>query len=89
LSVEAVLFSSDPEGFKDGPVLTSLTQLLEKMLSEDETLKEIERELTEKLAKRESQTTSEAVKRQIVKLLQEAGLKVRPSSPARARTSSR
>ena len=75
------LFSSDREGLKDGPVLTSLYKMLEKMLSEDETLHEIERELTEKLAKRESQTTSEAVKRQIVKLLQEAGLKMQTEGP--------
>jgi hypothetical protein len=79
--VRRQLFSSDREGFKDGPVLASLVQMLEKMLSEDETLKEVERELTEKLAKRESQTTSEAVKRQIVKLLQEAGLKVQTEGP--------
>lgn len=75
------LFSSDREGFKDGPVLTSLVQLLEKMLGEDETLYEIERELTEKLAKREAQSTSEDVKRQIVKLLQEAGLQLRTEGP--------
>ncbi|WP_422930856.1 hypothetical protein [Singulisphaera sp. PoT] len=75
------LFSSDREGLKDGQVLTSLVQMLEKMLGEDETLHEIERELTEKLARRESQTTSEAVKRQIVQLLQEAGLKVQSEGP--------
>lgn len=75
------LFSTDREGFKDGPVLSSLEQMLEKMLSEDETLYEIERELTEKLAKRESQSTSEDVKRQIVKLLQEAGLQLKTEGP--------
>jgi hypothetical protein len=75
------LFSSDREGFKDGPVLSSLEQMLEKMLGEDETLYEIERELTEKLAKREAQSTSEDVKRQIVKLLQEAGLQLRTEGP--------
>lgn len=75
------LFSTDREGFKDGPVLSSLIQMLEKMLSEDETLYEIERELTEKLAKREAQSTSEAVKRQIVTLLQEAGLQLISEGP--------
>jgi hypothetical protein len=79
--VRRELFSTNREGFKDGAVLTSLVELLEKMLSEDETLKEIERELTEKLAKRESQATREDVKRQIVKLLQEAGLNVEVEGP--------
>jgi hypothetical protein len=79
--VRRELFATNREGFKDGPVLTSLVRHLEKMLSEDEALKEIERELTEKLAKREAQSTSEDVKRQIVKLLQEAGLKVEAEGP--------
>lgn len=79
--VRRELFSTNREGFKDGPVLSSLVSMLEKMLGEDETLHEIERELTEKLAKRESQTTSDDVKHQIVKLLQEAGLKIQTDGP--------
>ncbi len=79
--VRRELFATNREGFKDGAVLTSLINMLEKMLSEDDTLKEIERELTEKLAKRESQATSEDVKRQVVKLLQEAGLKLQSEGP--------
>jgi hypothetical protein len=83
--VRRQLFSTNREGFKDGPVLNSLMQMLEKMLREDETLYEIERELTENLAKRETQSTSEDVKRQIVKLLQEAGLTVQTEGPTNVR----
>jgi hypothetical protein len=79
--VRRELFATNREGFKDGPVLTSLVRHLEKMFSEDEALKEIERELTERLAKRESQATSDDVKRQIVRLLEEAGLKAEAEGP--------
>lgn len=79
--VRRELFSTNREGFKDGAVLSSLMQMLEKMLGEDEILREIERELTEKLAKREAQSTSADVKRQIVRLLQEAGLRVQAEGP--------
>ena len=79
--VRRELFSSTREGFKDGTILTGLTQLLEKMLKEDSTLYEIERELTERLAKREAQSTSEDVKRQVVKLLQEWGLQIQDEGP--------
>ncbi len=41
----------------------------------------IERELTEKLAKREIETTSEEVKRQVTRLLVEAGLQLREEGP--------
>lgn len=79
--VRRELFSTNREGFKDGPVLANLTQLLTKMLEEDDTLYEIERELTEKLAKRELQTASEEVKRQVAQLLREAGLEVKEEGP--------
>jgi hypothetical protein len=79
--VRRTLFATNREGFKEGPVLTSLVSLLEKMLGEDETLQEIERELTEKLAKRESQATRDDVKRQVVKLLAEAGLRLQTEGP--------
>jgi hypothetical protein len=75
--VRRELFSTNREGFKDGTVLTSLTQHLEKMIEEDQTLYDIERELTEAVARRESQTTSEEVKRQVQRLLLDAGLQVR------------
>jgi len=80
--VRRELFSTNREGFKEGPILTDLTRVLEKMLQEDEMLHAIERELTEKLAKRESQSTSDEVKRQVTKLLLEAGLQVRDEGPS-------
>jgi hypothetical protein len=80
--VRRELFSTNREGFKEGPILTDLTRVLEKMLQEDEMLLAIERELTEKLAKREAQSTSDEVKRQVTKLLLEAGLQVREEGPS-------
>jgi hypothetical protein len=80
--VRRELLSTNREGFKDGPVLTSLSTLLQRMLEEDQTLYEIERELTEKFAKREAQTTREEVKRQVARLLQEAGLQVKQEGPS-------
>ncbi|MCS6896459.1 MAG: hypothetical protein NZM29_00670, partial [Nitrospira sp.] len=80
--VRRELFSTNREGFKDGPVLTSLIALLKKMLEEDQTLYEIERELTEKFARREAQTTRDEVKRQVARLLQEAGLQVKQEGPS-------
>lgn len=80
-TIRRKLFSTDREQFKDGPVLDSLVQMLEKMLGEDDVLHQIERELTEKLAKREVQSTSETVKRQIVNLLREAGLELKKEGP--------
>ncbi len=80
--VRRQLFSTNREGFKDGPVLTSLTQHLEKMIEEDEVLAEIERELTDKLAQRESKSTNEEVRRQVQRLLLEAGLQVRQEGPS-------
>ncbi len=62
--------------FLAGPV-----QTLQKMLKEDQARFEIERELTERMAKRETQATREEVKRQVVKLLQEAGLEVQQEGP--------
>lgn len=74
--VRRELFSTNREGFKDGNVLTELSQVLRKMLEEDKELGNIERELTEKLAKREAQATSEQVKQQVTRLLLEAGFRV-------------
>jgi hypothetical protein len=80
--VRRQLFSTTREGFKEEAVLFSLEDHLRKMLKEDERLFEIERELTEKIAKREATETREAVKRQVAKLLQEAGLQVRQEGPS-------
>ena len=52
-------------------------QVLEKMLREDEKLFAIEKELTEKLTSREAETTNEEVRKQITKLLLDAGFTAR------------
>jgi hypothetical protein len=79
--VRRELFSTNREGFKEGPILDDLTRILKKMLEEDENLYEIERELTEKLAKREMEATSQEVKRQVTRLLMDAGLQLREEGP--------
>ena len=75
--VRRELFSTNRESFKEGPILDGLLRVLRQMLEEDQSLSTIERELTEKLAKRESDATSEEVKKQVTRLLLEAGF--RPS----------
>lgn len=78
------LFSTNREGFKEGTVLTELTQVLKRMLEEDKELSNIERELTEKIVKREAQATSEQVKQQVTRLLIEAGFQVSAEGPSLA-----
>src|SRR5262249_12006294 len=78
------LFSTNREGFVDGPVLAGLADHLTKMIEEDGVLYEIERELTEKHAQRESKTTREDVKRQVQRLLLEAGLQMTQEGPSRS-----
>src|SRR5260370_532185 len=80
--VRRELFSTNREGFKEGPILQDLTRVLRRMLEEDETLQTIERELTERLAKREIEATNHEVKRQVTRLLIEAGLQVSQEGPA-------
>jgi len=70
------LFATTREGFKEGRVLESLLKVLEQMLAEDKVLLEIEAELTSKLATREAQGTKDEVRRQVTKLLLEAGFRV-------------
>jgi hypothetical protein len=79
--VRRELFSTSREGFKDGPILDDLMRVLKKMLEEDENLYAIERELTERMAKREIEATSQEVRRQLTKLLMDAGLQVREEGP--------
>ncbi|MEO8024365.1 hypothetical protein, partial [Polaromonas sp.] len=62
----------------DGRTLTNLRRMLE----EDEALANIERELTERLAKRETASTKEEVRQQVTKLLKEVGLEVTDSAKA-------
>lgn len=67
------LFATNREGFKEGDVLRELTRVLHDMLKEDEELFRIEKELTDRLTKRESESASKEVREQISKLLLEAG----------------
>ncbi len=80
--VRRELFSTSREGFKDGPVLTSLMGMLEKMIEEDKTLGDVERELTERVAREESETTSEEVKKRVQRLLLAAGLQLKQEGTA-------
>jgi hypothetical protein len=80
--VRSELFATSREGMKDGPVLEGLIQVLRKMLAEDEPLAKIEQELTEKLSQRETHTTDEEVKREVSKLLREAGYRVKDPGPS-------
>lgn len=81
-SIRRQLFSTNREGFKDGPVLTSLLQVLKQMLEEDQNLLAIEKELTERIVQRESQSTNDEVKRQVTKLLIDAGFQLKKEGPA-------
>lgn len=74
--VRRELFSTNREGFKDGPVLDSILAGLRDMLEEDGDLDAIETELTERMTKRETEQTNSVVREQITKLLMESGFKV-------------
>lgn len=75
--VRRELFATTREGFREGPALSGLLQILKKMLEEDKTLQEVEHELTDRFARHESKTTNEEVKRQVTRLLLEAGYRPR------------
>lgn len=76
-TVRRELFSTSREGFKDGPVLESILALIKDILAEDEELKNIERDLTDRITKRESESAKAEVKQEVSKLLREAGFSVR------------
>jgi hypothetical protein len=76
------LFSTNREGFKEGPVLTTLQEGLQVMLKEDSRLAELERELVDDIATQSNQSASDEVKRQVVSLLLEAGFKPQEVGPA-------
>lgn len=76
------LFSTNREGFKDGDVLARLEEILRNMLDEDQELKKIEQELTDRLTKRETEETNKEVQNQITKLLKDAGFQVKAEGQA-------
>jgi hypothetical protein len=75
------LFSTNREGFKDGPVLDEITRVLKKLLEEDEELYILEEEIASLLAKSASDTTNDEVKRQVTQLLLDAGIQVKAEGP--------
>ena len=77
--VRRELFSSSREGFKDGDVLSWLVGTLKTMLGEDEQLRAIERELTERISNQSAQETSEEVRKHVTRLLIESGFKLKES----------
>jgi hypothetical protein len=74
--VRRELFATNREGFKEGPVLDSVLSLVKKILEEDDVLADIERELTERIAKREAEATKGEVKKEVSRLLKESGFSV-------------
>jgi hypothetical protein len=71
------LFSTSREGFKDGPVLEGLLAMLRRILQDDEKLAEIERELTARITQKEADSAKSEVKKEVVRLLREAGFAVK------------
>jgi hypothetical protein len=71
------LFSTNREGFKEGDVLSELERILTHMFEEDEELKKIEQELTDRLTKRDTDETNKEVNNQITRLLREAGFQIK------------
>ena len=80
--VRRELFSTSREGFKEGPLLDGLISSIRRILEDDEQLAEIEKELTDKLAKREAASTREEVRQQVTRLLREAGFQVSETASA-------
>ncbi|MEO8650512.1 MAG: hypothetical protein ABI539_15220, partial [Acidobacteriota bacterium] len=71
--VRRELFTTTREGFKEGPQLDNLMTTLAGMLKDDGRLKEIEQGLADRLINRGNQTTNDKVKKQITRLLRDAG----------------
>jgi hypothetical protein len=76
-TVRRELFSTNREGFKDGPVLESILAMVKKILEDDERLKDLERELTERITRKETELATAEVKQAVSKLLREAGFAVK------------
>jgi hypothetical protein len=81
-AVRRQLFSTTREGLKDGPVRTRLLDFLRKMLLEDQNLADVEKELTDNIAKRDAAETRDEVRKQVTRLLKDAGLEVKDPGPS-------
>lgn len=71
--VRRELFTTTREGFKEGPQLDNLKLTLTGILKDDARLGEIEHELAERIINRENQSSNDRVKKQITRLLRDAG----------------
>lgn len=72
-TVKKQLFTTNRESVKDEAVLESIKQEIRRLLDEDESLKALENELIEKEINQVTEKTDDEVKKQINKLLREAG----------------
>lgn len=71
--VKKQLFTTNRELLKDGDVLDSIKDEVRRILKEDSQLEAIEKELQEKAISEVTESTDDEVKKQIVRLLQDAG----------------
>lgn len=71
------LFSSDREGFSEGNAFYELMKILTDMIKSDSRLYEIENELIASVIQRQTSNTDSEVKKEIIGLLRDAGLKVK------------
>jgi len=72
-NIKNQLFTTNRETLKDGEVLESIKEEIRRILKEDAQLAAIEKELQEKAINEVTESTDDEVKKQIVKLLQDAG----------------
>ncbi len=79
------LFATTRENLKDDTVLRDLLRTLTEMLKNDSELQEIERELTDQLTANEAEKGSDEVKKQIIRLLEEAGMTKTQTGPTDAK----
>ncbi len=73
MNIKRQLFTTNREQLRDGEVLESVKEELRRILREDTQLAAIEKELQEKAISEVTESTDDEVKKQIVKLLQDAG----------------
>jgi hypothetical protein len=73
MNVKRLLFTTNREMLRDGDVLESIKDELRRILKEDAELAALEKQLEEKEISKITESTDDEVKKQIVKLLREAG----------------
>jgi hypothetical protein len=67
------LFATTREGFKEGPLLNEILEKVAEVLKADEKLFDLEQQLANNLISKETSHTTNEVKKQVVKLLSDAG----------------